>query len=126
MQIALLMALTMASLGADQSLIYDTQNDRVGKLDHITMCIRWFARTPFSTETCLPRDTGYSDGEFIPDTDYVEVEEADLGDFLREDYPSEELLDEMEEWKQDQIDRGVDTEGKDRNFQGPEIVDYIP
>ena len=123
MQIALLLTLLMTSLGSDSSFIYDTQKDRIGKLDHITMCIRWFPRTSWSTETCLPKD---SDDGFLPDSNYVEIEEEDLGDFLRDDYPDEELLEEMEDWKQDQIDHGIDTEGKERNPQGPEIVDYVP
>lgn len=126
MQIALLLTLLMTSLGSDSSFVYDTQQDRIGRLDHITMCIRWFPRTSWSTETCLPNDTGYSDGDFLPDTDYVEIEEENLGDFLRDDYPNEELLEEMEDWRKDQIDRGIDTYEKERNPQGPEIVDYVP
>lgn len=127
MQIALLLALTMASLGGDRSFVYDTQHDRIGRLNHITMCIRWFPRTSFSTETCLPAgDTGYSDGEFAPDSNYIEMEEEDLGDFLRKDYPDEELINEMEDWRQDKIDNGIDTHEKERNPQGPEIVDYVP
>ena len=125
MHVALMLVLLLSG-SSTQKFIYDTQNDRMGKLDLITMCIRWFPRTSWSTDTCLPDGTGYSDGEYLPNDDYVEIEEEDLGDFLREDYPNEELIDEMEEWRDEQIERGIDTYDKDRNPQGPEVVESYP
>ena len=122
MHVALMMVLLLSS-SAPSKLIYDTEKDRIGKLDLITMCIRWFPRTSWDTTTCLNNDDS---DDLLPDSNYVEIEEEDLGDFLRKDYPDEELIDEMEEWREEQIENGIDTYEKDRNPQGPEIVDYLP
>ena len=123
MHVALMLVLLLSG-SSTQKFIYDTEKDRIGKLDLITMCIRWFPRTSWDTTTCL-HDDG-SDDLPSPDSNYVEVDPDDLGDFLREDYPDEELIDEMEKWREEQIEKGIDTYQKDRNPQGPEIVDYLP